>query len=344
LARLSLIKPPCKKRSSDKDMPTADITAVYQIIGYLVLFAVFHFFLIKPLLRVMKERDEKTSGALKRAEAAERDISEGMAEYEKRLREAVQKGRDEIKRIKAEWAEKEKALLEDARRESEKELTGIKGSIEAGKVQALQGLKSEAKAISKAIAEKLIERRVMVLLLGLTLLAPAISLASGGGEGNEGGGSKEMLWKSINFTVLIIALVLIWKKAISKVLAKRSSEIEKALGDAKAAKDAAEKKTEEYRERLGLLEARITQIQADMKREAEAERERLKKDAEAQVAKIREQARISAEQAMDKARLELRGEAASLAVAMAEDILKRELNPEDHQRLIRGTIKNLRLN
>ncbi len=326
-------------------MPTADITALYQIIGYIALFIVMQQFLFKPLIRVMREREDKTSGALKKAIAVEKEVSDGLAEYDRKIREAATKGHEEIKKLKAEWAEKERAMLDSARAEAGHELSESKKSVQKDKEQALDALKTQTRALSKNIAEKLIERNVTTILLALfaILLVPAVTIASEGAE-SHGVFNKEFLWKSINFTVLVIALVVIWKKAIKGVLEKKGADIKKALEDAKAAKEAAEKKADEYREKLKLLEVRVSQIQADMKREAETESIRLLKEAEFAMAKIKEQARLAAEQELGKARLEIQREVATIAVRMAEDILKKELKPEDHDRLIKANLKNLRLN
>lgn len=326
-------------------MPTADISALYQIIGYIVLFIIMQQFLFKPLLKVMKEREEKTSGALKKASDIEKEISDGLAEYDRKIRDAAAKGHEEIKRLKAAWAEKEKAMLDAARTEAGKEIAESRKSVQKDKQNALDSLKAETKALSKNIAEKLIERNVTTLLpvVFAVLLIPGLALASEGGSGH-GVFNKEFLWKSINFTVLIVALAVIWKKAIKGVLAKKSTDIKKALEDAKDAKDAAEKKAVEYAEKLKLLEVRVAEIQEAMKREAESESMRLMKETEQATIKIREQARLAAEQELGRARLEIRREVASIAAQMAEEILRKELRPEDQERLIRANLKNLRLN
>ena len=152
-----------------------------------------------------------------------------------------------------------------------------------------------------------------------------------------------MLWKVINFAILAAGIVVVWKKVLKGLVQKRSGEIKKALEEALSAKEAAGRKEAEYREKLSLLEKRLKEIVEELKREGEAERKRILAEAEAAAKKIKEEARASSEQEMKKARQEIGREVAALAVRMAEEILRKELRPEDQERLLKSYLKDLRL-
>lgn len=325
-------------------MISLDLTLVFQIIGFFFLLIVLNRFLYNPVLRILKERDEKIGGAIKKAAETEKEVETGLLSYEKRIKEAAVKGHEERNRIRQEGLNREKELLEAARVEAAKELTSMRGELSKSKDSALASLKEESRTISKNIAEKILERKVVLFLIafGLTALLPAIVFAQG--EHAEGHGGVGGTWKIINFVILAVGVYLVWTKAIAGLLNKRSAEIKKAIDDAKEAKDTADRKAAEYKEKLSLLEKRISEIHAGLKLEGEAEKKRIVEEAGKASERVREQARVAAEQELKKARLEIRAEAARLAVEMAEEILKKELKPEDQERLVRGYLNNLRLN
>src|SRR5437763_1120451 len=73
---------------------------------------------------------------------------------------------------------------------------------------------------------------------------------------------------------------------------------------------------------------------ADAEARAQLVADEIKANAQAEAARIVAQARAEAEQQVTKAREELRGQVAALAVKGAEQILKREINPQAHADLL----------
>jgi F-type H+-transporting ATPase subunit b len=73
---------------------------------------------------------------------------------------------------------------------------------------------------------------------------------------------------------------------------------------------------------------------ADAEKRAQMVADEIKANAQAEADRIIAQARAEAEQQMSKAREELRSQVATLAVAGAEQILKREVNAAAHADLL----------
>jgi F-type H+-transporting ATPase subunit b len=117
-------------------------------------------------------------------------------------------------------------------------------------------------------------------------------------------------------------------------MADRREKIEKALADAEAAREAAERKLAEYSEKLAKANQEIDAIQATIRNEAELEKERIIAEATAASAKIRAQAEQAASQEIGRAKAELRQEAVRLAVGLAEETLKEKINKDDQDRLV----------
>ncbi len=324
-------------------MLNIDLTLLYQMIGFVVLLFIMNTLLYKPLLKILNEREERIEGTLKSASKAGKEVDEGLKEYEKRLKDAAVKGIEARNKLRQEGVEREKELIEAAREKAAGELAVIKREIEKNKREALIGLKAETKTISQNIAEKILDRKIVAALFAFILpLLPLIARASE--EARHEAEGNGMLWKIVNFAILAVVVIVVWKKFIGKMLNKRGEDIKKALDDAKAAKEAAEKKSAEYSSKLSMLESRIAQMQQEFEAEGEADRKKILAEAEAAAVKIKEQAKLTAGQEVKKAKAEIRAEVAHLAVRMAEEILSKELKPEDQEKLVKGYLDNLRLN
>lgn len=323
-----------------------DITVVYQIVGYLILLAILHPLLYKPVIRLLKDREEKIGGSLKSAEIIEKEVLDGMVAYEKRIKDATVKGLEEKNRLMQQALIDERALLEKAAKEAAEELSVIKGRLSANKGSALTYLKKETGELSKNIAGKILGRNCAAMLIAFILpLLPLIAFAAEqAGHEEEHSGSSGEIWRLVTFTIFAVGIYFVWRKFIGPMLAKRAVDIEKAMADAKAAKDAADRKIEEYKVKLATLEKRISEISGDLRKEGEAEKRRILAEAEKAVQKFKAEAQTTIEQEIKKARMEIQAEVAELAVKMAEEILRKEIKQGDQDTLVKGCLASLRLN
>ncbi|MFQ5735339.1 MAG: hypothetical protein ACE5GY_00570 [Thermodesulfobacteriota bacterium] len=320
-----------------------DITLLYQMIGFVVLLFIMNNLLYKPLLKILKERDERIDGTLKNASRTEKEVEEGLKEYEQRLKEATVKGVEARNKIRQEALDAEKEILDAAREKAAGEMAVMKRGLEKSKRDALDELKAETKTLSRSIAEKILDRKVVVALFAFVLpLLPLLARAAE--EAHHEAGGNTMLWKIVNFVILAVVVVIVWKKFIGKMLVKRSADIKQAMEDAKAAKEAADARAAEYATKLSMLERRMAEIHEELEAGAEAEKKKILAEAEAAAVKIMEQAKLTAEQEVKKAKAEIRAEVASLTVRMAEELLNKELKPDDQEKLVKGYLDNLRLN
>jgi F0F1-type ATP synthase membrane subunit b/b' len=121
----------------------------------------------------------------------------------------------------------------------------------------------------------------------------------------------------------------------------RREGIRRDLMRAQEERNAALAKLEEVEARLARLDAEVEGIRAQSAREAEAERERIRQASEVEVEKLREQARREIESAAKAARQQLREFTAEQSVRLAEEIIRRDMRPEDDTRLINLEIEEL---
>ena len=150
------------------------------------------------------------------------------------------------------------------------------------------------------------------------------------------------LWKFINLAIFVAALVFVLKKAnLREAFRTRREGIKRDLERARQERDAALAKLKEVEERLARLDAEVATVKEQSKREAEDERERISRATESELAKLSEQAQREIVNVAKTAKHELRRYTAEQSVRLAEDIIRREMKPEDDARLITRDIAEL---
>jgi F-type H+-transporting ATPase subunit b len=186
----------------------------------------------------------------------------------------------------------------------------------------------------KAVQGFSVKFSALVLFATVFLAASSAALAASAGHVDSGVLLKDFLYRVLNFAVMFGILAYFITKPIRKGMAGRREGIEKSLREAKMAKEEAEARFAEYESKLTRASAEIDEITASIRREGEAEREKILTNARLMAEKIRTEAEKSAAYEMTKARTELRREASALAIRMAEEILKKNISEGDHVRLI----------
>ena len=145
---------------------------------------------------------------------------------------------------------------------------------------------------------------------------------------------KRLAWQFLNFGVLVFILVKFGGPAVNKGLAARHEQIKADLASAAEARTAAQGRFEKQEKRLASLENEISAITASIKQEAEAEKARLIATAEERAKRIREESEFIIEQQVKQAQEDLRREVAGAAVALAEKIVRTQMQPGDQQRMV----------
>jgi F-type H+-transporting ATPase subunit b len=142
------------------------------------------------------------------------------------------------------------------------------------------------------------------------------------------------------FVQLVVFFIGAWvtMKYIWPPLIKSLEERQKKIADGLAAAERGNRSLDEAQRHIAKLEADARASGAARAAEAEKQGaaivEAAKKDAEAERARILAQAKVDAEQEMARAKNALRDQVAVLAIAGAEQILKREVNAQVHADLL----------
>jgi F-type H+-transporting ATPase subunit b len=168
-----------------------------------------------------------------------------------------------------------------------------------------------------------------------------VALASGGGEAGSLL-SWEMLFKTINFLILLYLLHRFAKKPLAKMLATSAENTKKTLADAKAELADAKQKLDDYKSKLANLEKELDERRQTAFTAIENEKQQLIKDAETQVKKLEEQTRARIEQDILKAKLEIRQFLAYESVKLAEETIAKELGSKEQKALLDNYAKFLK--
>jgi F-type H+-transporting ATPase subunit b len=151
------------------------------------------------------------------------------------------------------------------------------------------------------------------------------------------------LWKFVNLFIFVSLMVYIMvrKARLGEAFRTRREGIKAELDKARTERDAALAKLKEVEERLAGLNDQLANIKERSQREAAEERERISLSTENEISKLTAQAQRDIENTAKAAKSELRRFTAEQSVRMAEELIKREMRPEDDVRLIGRNIEEM---
>lgn len=151
------------------------------------------------------------------------------------------------------------------------------------------------------------------------------------------------LWKFINLFIFagLLIYILARKANLGLAFRTRRESIKNELEKARKERDAALAKLKEVEERLAGLHDQIASINENAKRESAAEHERIAQSTEEEIAKLTAQGQREIENAARTAKKDLQRFTAEQSVRLAEEMLKREMRPEDDARLIARNIEEM---
>lgn len=127
-----------------------------QLINFLFLLVFLNAVLYKPLLRLFKEREDNTKGALESAREMDKQKNGVLAQIDKKLSDGRGQAKNVFEDLAKEGADIQKRSLEAAQNEAQEINRKAKEELEAATEKARAALKSNIEAFSKQIVEKLV--------------------------------------------------------------------------------------------------------------------------------------------------------------------------------------------
>jgi F-type H+-transporting ATPase subunit b len=200
-----------------------------------------------------------------------------------------------------------------------------------------------------------VKRLIQALSLSLVLAGGAATVAAeeehqqaagehAGAEGeHEGHGidPKTLGLQLFNFGVLLFLLIKFGGSALNKSLRARHEQLKSDMEEAARLRTVAEARFKEQEARLGNLESELDAMRKAILKEAEHEKARIIAAAEEKAKRVQDETRFQLEQQVKDAELRFRAEVAQAAIKVAEELLKKQVNGSDEQRLAQSFVSEL---
>jgi F-type H+-transporting ATPase subunit b len=185
-------------------------------------------------------------------------------------------------------------------------------------------------------------RSRLPLLVGAVLAVPAVAIAAGGGGSNPFAGDVgNALWTLVIFVIVLVVLGKFAWGPILGALQKREDFIRESLAQAKHDRDEAQRVLKEYSERINAARAEASAIVEEGRRDADVLRRKIEETAKVEAQAMVERSKREVGIATDTAVKQLYSLSAKLATDMASKIIRKELNAQEHERLVSEAIDDL---
>jgi F-type H+-transporting ATPase subunit b len=149
------------------------------------------------------------------------------------------------------------------------------------------------------------------------------------------------LWRFFNLAVFIAIMIYLLKKPLSDAFKAKRETIRAELIKAEAERQAALARLTATEAKLAQLAAEAETIRQRAAQEANAEKTRINEQTEFEIAKLREQANSEVRRAGKQIKTELRRFSAEESIRLAEEKIRREINPEKDAQLVKANIQSI---
>ncbi|MBS4175426.1 F0F1 ATP synthase subunit B [Bacillus sp. FJAT-49736] len=137
---------------------TGDI--LFQLIMFIILLVLLKIFAWKPLMGIMKQREDHISNEIEAAEKSRIEANKLVEEQRSMLKEARQEAQTLIENAKKQGDIQRDEIIAIARQESERIKEAAKLEIEQQKEKAVAALREQVASLSVLIASKVIEKEL----------------------------------------------------------------------------------------------------------------------------------------------------------------------------------------
>jgi len=173
------------------------------------------------------------------------------------------------------------------------------------------------------------------------LLLVLLPIAAQAAEEGHGPSGATIFWHAFNLLVLIAILVYFGRGPIAGFLSARRSQIEEGIESAGRELAEAERRLAACEQRAAALDGELDEIRRVVRQQAESERDRLLAEARATAERIQRDAVAAAEQEVRHARERLRTETVDIALKIAAETLRTQVNESDRARLVDDFVQRI---
>lgn len=153
------------------------------------------------------------------------------------------------------------------------------------------------------------------------------------------------LWQVIatlaNTLILFFIIKKLFFNKVKEVIEAREKEVENLYNNAESAKLKAETMEREYTKRLNEAKSEATEIIKSAQSKANIKSEEIINKASDDAKNITHKANVNIQAEKQKATQELKSEIADIAVQVASKIIEKEINKDDHNKLVQDFINSV---
>jgi F-type H+-transporting ATPase subunit b len=153
--------------------------------------------------------------------------------------------------------------------------------------------------------------------------------------------SPPFVFMLLNFGIFLLILYKTLLPAGQKMSAERHDQIKTALDEAAKLREQAQKKLSEYEARIKDVDAEVKKIVDDIRAGAEEDKKRILENAERQAKQMKHDAELRIAAEIEMARHTLAKEVAAAAATATEKLLKDKTTPDDQKKLVGDFISGM---
>jgi F0F1-type ATP synthase membrane subunit b/b' len=144
-----------------------------------------------------------------------------------------------------------------------------------------------------------------------------------------------------NFILMLAIYYFAGRKKVAQALKDHRASVAKEIEEAQAMLAAAEKRAEHYQAKAASLEVEKAAAEQALREVGSGEKERIVKEAEEKAARMQKDTAFLVEQEIKQIRQDLWRDTVDLAVATAEELLKKRITAADQERLAEDYLADL---
>ena len=171
-------------------------------------------------------------------------------------------------------------------------------------------------------------------LLALMMLSLAVAAHASGDVAIPREKWMDLLWRTTNFAGLAFILIFFLKKPFADGLNGRREGIKDQLEALESRKAEAERMYKEAEGKLARLDEEVNAIITEAVKQGEDEKAKIITDAERNAGDIKRQAEMAVAHELAEAKARLKAEIAEQAVLLAEELIKKNIQPADQSRMV----------
>ena len=152
---------------------------------------------------------------------------------------------------------------------------------------------------------------------------------------------KDFGWRVMNFAALMVILIKFLKKPLVDSLKGRQQSIAAEFEDLETRRGDAERNYKEYESRLAGIDDELKEMVQKAIAQGQAEKERIIEEANRAAEGIKRQAEMAVQNEIAEAKRRLKAEVTEQAAVMAEEIIKKNLQDADQNKLVEDYLTKL---